>query len=110
ATLVNHLTSYKSLVVFTTSGVYSTSLDLFEPVTPLNVNFINLQSGDITNDLLPNILENNVIFYDRGGSRVKTLVLSDDGKDYQAATLNILASHLVNTPYSSAVMDASQTI
>src|SRR5690606_29235585 len=40
----------------------------------------------------------------------KTLVLSDDGKDYQAATLNILASHLVNTPYSSAVMDASHTI
>jgi hypothetical protein len=110
ATLINHLVSYKSLVVFTTSGVYSTSLDLFEPVTPLNINFINLQSGDITNDLLPNILENNVIFYDRGGSRVKTLVLSDDGKDYQAATLNILSSHLVNEPYSSAVMDASETI
>jgi hypothetical protein len=110
STLVNHLISYKSLVVFTTSGVYSTSLDLFEPITPLNVAFINLQSGDITNNLLPNILENNVIFYDRGGSRVKTLVLSDDGKDYQAATLNILASHLVNDPYSSAVMDASETI
>lgn len=110
ATLINHMISYKSLLVFTTSGVYSTSLDLFEPVTPLNINFINLQSGDITNDLLPNILENNVIFYDKGGYRVKTLLLNDEGRNYQAATLNIFAPHLVNNPYSSAVMSASGDI
>lgn len=110
ATIINHMISYKSLLVFTTSGVFSTSLDLFDPVTPLNINFINLQSGDITNDLLPNILENNVIFYDKGGYRVKTLLLNDEGRNYQAATLNILAPHLVNMPYSSAVMSASGEI
>lgn len=110
ATLVNHIISYKSLLIFTTSGVYSTSLDLFEPITPLNVNFINLQTGDITNELLPNILEGSVIFYDRGGNRVKTLVLTEDGNNYQAATLNILAPHLIKTPYSSAVLDSSETI
>lgn len=110
ATIINHLVSYKSLLVFTTSGVYSTSLDLFNPVTPLNINFINLQSGDITNNLLPDILENNVIFYDKGGYRVKTLLLNDEGRNYQAATLNILAPHLVNDPYSSAVLSASGEI
>jgi hypothetical protein len=110
ATLINHLTSYKSLIVFTTSGVYSSSLDLLDPLTPLNVNFINLQSGDITSSLQPNILENNVIFYDQGGSRVKTLLLTEDGNNYQAGTVNILAPHLVNDPYSSAVLDASTAI
>lgn len=110
ATLINHMISYKSLLVFTSSGVYSTSLDLFEPVTPLNINFINLQSGDITNNLLPNILENNVIFYDKGGYRVKTLLLNDEGRNYQAATLNILAPHLVNNPFSSGVLSASGDI
>lgn len=110
ATVINHLVSYKSLLCFTSSGVYSTSLDLFNPVTPLNINFINLQSGDITNDLLPDILENNVIFYDKGGYRVKTLLLNDEGRNYQAATLNILAPHLVNDPYSSAVLSASGDI
>ena len=110
ATTITHMVSYKSLLVFTTSGVYSTSLDLFDPVTPLNINFINLQSGDISNDLLPDILENNVIFYDKGGYRVKTLLLNDEGRNYQAATLNILAPHLVNDPYSSAVLSASGDI
>jgi hypothetical protein len=110
ATIINHMVSYKSLLVFTSSGVFSTSLDLFDPVTPLNINFINLQSGDISNDLLPDILENNVIFYDKGGYRVKTLLLNDEGRNYQAATLNILAPHLVNNPYSSAVLSASGDI
>lgn len=110
ATLINHIISYKSLVLFTTSGVYSTSLDLLEPITPLNVNFMNLQTGDITSDVLPDILNNNVIFYDKGGSRVKTLVLGEDGTNYQAGTLNILSPHLIDTPYSTAVMDASDTI
>lgn len=110
ATLINHIISYKSLVIFTTSGVYSTSLDLLEPITPLNINFMNLQTGDITSNLLPNILNNSVIFYDKGGSRVKTLILTDDGNNYQAGTLNILSPHLIDTPYSSAVMDSSSTI
>jgi hypothetical protein len=110
ATLINHMISYKSLLIFTTGGVYSTSLDLFEPVTPLNISFINLQSGDITNNALPLVLENNVIFYDKGGFRVKTLLLNDEGRNYQAATLNILAPHLINQPYSSAVLSASPDI
>lgn len=110
ATLINHMISYKSLLIFTTGGVYSTSLDLFEPVTPLNISFVNLQSGDTTNNLLPNVLENNVIFYDKGGFRVKTLLLNAEGRNYQAATLNILAPHLINSPYSSAVLSASPDI
>lgn len=110
ATLINNMVSYKSLLIFTTSGVYSTSLDLFEPVTPLNISFVNLQSGDVASSLLPNILENNVIFYDKGGFRVKTLLLNDEGRNYQAATLNVFAPHLINTPFSSAVLSVSPDI
>lgn len=109
-TTINHILSYKSLIIFTTSGVYSSSLDEFTPITPLNINFINLQTGDTSNEVLPDILENNCVFYDKGGNRVKTLVITDDGKNYQAGTLNILAPHLINEPYSTAVFDNSTDI
>lgn len=110
STIVNQITSFKSLLIFTTSGVYTTALDLYEPLTPLNINYVNLQSADITNDMKPQILDNNVVFFDKGGSRVKTLLVNDDGKNYYASTLNILAPHVVNQPYSSAVYNASSTI
>ncbi len=109
-TTINHILSYKSLIVFTTSGIYSSSLDEFAPITPLNVSFINLQTGDTSNDVLPDILDNNAVFYDKGGNRVKTLVITDDGKNYQAGTLNILAPHLINEPYSTAVFNNSPDI
>ncbi len=109
-TTINHILSYKSLIIFTTSGIYSTTLDTFEPITPLNINFVNLQTGDTSNEVLPDILENNCVFYDRGGNRVKTLIITDDGKSYQAGTLNILAPHLIDEPFSTAVFDNSTDI
>lgn len=109
AVLIEHLVSYRSLVALTTQGVYSTSLLNDSPLTPTNIAFMNLQTADAAANVTPVVLENDLIFFDKGGRRVKGMTVAPRTNKYQSSTLSILSEHLIDQPSDAAVYQNSST-
>src|SRR5690606_29437417 len=107
ATVIEHLIGFKSIVVFTSSGLYSTPLLSNQPLTPSNIAFVNLQTSDATNDVVPLVFDNDVIFFDSGGKKVKNINVFATTQTYETRNISVLASHLIDQPYSAAVFENS---
>ena len=107
ATLIQHMVGFKTLLVFTTSGLYSTPLLIDLPLTPSNISFLNLQTSDASNDVVPVVFDNDVIFFDKGGRKVKNVNVYATTQHYESKVISVLAPQLVNTPYSAAVFENS---
>jgi hypothetical protein len=105
--LIEHMVSYKSLLIFTTSGLYSTPLLEDFPLTPRNMAFINLQTADSSSGVDPQILDNQVLFYDKGGKKVKDINLLDRTGTYVTNNISVMAPHLIDQPNSSGVYENS---
>ena len=109
STVIQHIVGFKTLLVFTTSGMYSTSLLSESPIVPTNVSFINPQTSDSANDVYPLIFDNDVVFFSKGGRKVKTANIAEPTQHYQTKNISVLAPHLVDSPYSAAVFENSST-
>jgi hypothetical protein len=107
ATLIQHMVAFKTLLVFTTSGLYSTPLLIDLPLTPANISFLNLQTSDAANNVVPLVFDNDVIFFDKGGKKVKNVNVYATTQHYESKVISVLAPHLVDTPYSAAVFENS---
>lgn len=107
ATLIQHIVAFKTLLIFTTSGLYSTPLLIDLPLTPTNVSFLNLQTADAANDVVPLAFDNDVIFFDKGGRKVKNVNVYATTQHYESKVISVLAPHLVDEPYSAAVFENS---
>lgn len=105
--LIEHIVAYKSLLIFTSSGLFSTPLLEDFPITPNNVAYINLQTADASSTVQPQILDNQVIFFDKGGRKVKDVNLLARTGTYSTNNISVLASHLINGPYSAGVYENS---
>ncbi len=107
--LVEHMISFKTLIVLTTNGLYSSPLLLETPLIPSNVAFINQQTADSSLDVEPVVFDNEVIFFDKGGKRVKSITLNGNSTRYQTNNISVLAPHLIDQPCSAAVFENSST-
>jgi len=107
ATLIQHMMAFKTLLVFTTSGLYSTPLLIDLPLTPSNISFLNLQTSDAANSVTPLVFDNDVVFFDKGGKKVKNVNVYATTQHYESKVISVLAPHLVDTPYSAGVFENS---
>ncbi len=107
AVVIEHMVSFKTLVIMTSSGLYSTPLLQEIPVTPSNIAFINQQTADSSSPVEPVIFDNEVIFFDKGGRKVKNLTMVGNSTRYQSNNISVLAPQLVDTPYSASVFENS---
>jgi hypothetical protein len=107
---IQSILSFKTLLVLTTDGFFSTSLFVTDPLTPTNVSFINRRTADSSSGVKPVILDDQVIFFEKGGKKVKNINITESGYDYKTSVISVLAPHLVDTPYSAAVYDVSSVI
>lgn len=105
--LIEHMVAYKSLLVFTTSGLFSTPLLEDFPLTPTNAAYINLQTADSSMTTNPQILDNQVIFMDKGGKKVKDVNLIARTGTFATNNISVLAPHLIDQPNSSGVYENS---
>lgn len=105
--LIEHMVSYKSLLVFTTSGLFSTPLLEDFPLTPTNASYINLQTADSSMTTNPQVLDNQVIFMDKGGKKVKDVNLIARTGTFATNSISVLAPHLIDQPNSSGVYENS---
>ncbi len=109
ATLIQSIVAFKTLLVFTTSGLYSSPLLIDLPLTPQNISFLNPQTSDASNAVTPLIFDNDVIFFDKGGRKVKNVNVYATTQHYESKVISVLAPHLVDQPYSAAVFENSGT-
>lgn len=107
STLIQHILGFKTLLVFTTSGVYSTPLLSDTPIVPENIEFLNLQTADASSSVTPVIFDNDVIFFDKGGRKVKNINVFATTQHYETRNISVLSPHLVDVPYSAAVFENS---
>jgi hypothetical protein len=105
---IQHMVPFKTMLILSNSGVYSTPLISELPLIPTNINFINQQTADASaSKVTPVLFDNEVIFFDKGGRKVKNLIINESGNHYQSNTISVLASHLIQNPTSSAVFENS---
>lgn len=109
ASLVQHMVAFKTLLVFTTSGLYSSPLLIDLPLTPQNISFLNPQTSDAANSVVPLIFDNDVVFFDKGGRKVKNVNVYATTQHYESKVISVLAPHLIDNPYSAAVFENSST-
>lgn len=107
AVVIQHLVFFKTLLIMTSSGLFSTSLLQEGPLTPTNVSFINLQTADASNSVEPCVFDNEVIFFDKGGRKVKNIVLNGNSTRYETHNISVLAPQLIDTPCSAGVFENS---
>lgn len=98
--IIRDIIAYKTLIILTNIGVFSTPLFTDQPVTPSNVAFVNRQTSDASNNVPAVVLDNEVIFAIRGGNRIKNITVSSQGYNYQTNTISTLAPHLIDQPVS----------
>lgn len=107
STIINHILGFKTLIVFTSSGLYSTPLLIDLPLTPTNIAFVNLQTADAASTVPPLVFDNETIFFDKGGKKVKTINVNATTQHYETKNISVLAPHLIDQPYSAAVFENS---
>jgi hypothetical protein len=105
--MIEHMVAYKSLLIFTTSGLYSSPLLEDFPLTPTNVSYINLQTADSSSKVDPQILDNQVIFFDKGGRKVKDVNLMARTGTFATNNISVLCPHLIDQPNSAGVYENS---
>lgn len=109
AVVIQHMVAFKTLLVLTTSGIYSTPLLTEVPLTPNTISFINPQTSDSSSDVVPLIFDNNLIFFDKGGKKIKNINIPEPTQHYQTKTISTLSPHLIDQPFSAGVFENSST-
>jgi hypothetical protein len=107
--IIEDIVSYKTLVVLTNRGVYSTPIFSESAITPSNINFLNKQTADASDTVQSVILDNDVIFSIKGGNRIKNLTISGNVINYKTNTISVLAPHLIDNPRRMATFSNSPT-
>lgn len=109
AAVIQHLVGYKSLLVFTSDGLFSSPLLEDLPITPQNIAYINLQTADASGSVEPQVLDNQVIFFDKGGKKAKDVNLIARTGTFNTNNISVLSPHLIDQPNSSGVYENSET-
>ena len=91
----------RSLLVFTSGGEFSTPLLDSGPLTPATVQF-NQQTSNGTSDIKPIIIDDSVIYVDRGGKIVRNLTYASQRASYDGTNISVLSGQLIRNPVDSA--------
>lgn len=102
ANVVRFVVGAKSLVVFTTDGEFSTQLILEDGITPQNISLIQ-QSQEGSADVEPVVMDNQIIFVDRGSQIIRNMIYDSQSGSYVTENISFLSSELIDNPVSSAL-------
>ncbi len=102
ANIVQYVVGAKSLVVFTTDGEFSTQVILEDGITPQNISLLQ-QSQEGSANVQPIVMDNQIIFVDRGSQIIRNMVYDSQSGSYVTNNISFLSSELIDNPVSSAL-------
>jgi len=93
-----------NLFLFTDSGEFTTPPFSDKVATPSTTYYIQQTSNGIA-DIRPVVIDNRVLFVDKGGKIIREMFYSVQRSAYQAINISLLSAHLINSPVSMATFE-----
>lgn len=104
ANIVKHILHTNNLIVFTSSGEWSSPPFTDKPATPKDFYFVQQARNGVT-AANPVVIDDQVIFVDKGGKIVRSLVYSVERGAYVGTNISITAPHLIRNPISACTFE-----
>lgn len=100
--IIQQIVASQSLVVFASDGEFSTQLILESGITPQNISMLPQSKVGAAN-VEPAVIDNQIIFVNRGGRIISNMVYNATSGAYRANPISFISSQLIDNPTSSSV-------
>lgn len=97
---IQYVVAAQALLVFTINGEFSTPLLTDAAITVDNI-ALNQQTKNGIADIEPELIDNQVIFLDKGSKIVRSMQYDIQTGKFKAKNISVLSSHLINAPVDS---------
>lgn len=103
---IRHLISHRELQIFTPTGEFYAPPPQGGGLTPANMR-VRRQTPYGASMVTPLPLDGATLYVQASGKAVREFIYSDGEDGYTSTNLNILSSHIINTPHDMAVLFGS---
>jgi hypothetical protein len=104
ANIVKHVLHTNNLIVFTSSGEWSSPPFTDKPATPKDFYLVQQARNGVT-DATPVVMDDQVIFVDKGGKIVRSLIYDMQRGAYIGNNISITAPHLIVNPIGACTFE-----
>jgi len=104
ANIVKHVLHTNNLIVFTSSGEWSSPPFTDKPATPRDFYLIQQARNGVT-EATPVVMDDQVIFVDKGGKIIRSLIYSVERGAYVGNNISITAPHLIRDPIGACTFE-----
>ena len=101
---IRHLTSSKTLEIFTSTGEFYLKPQVSKPITPTDIQIIRQSSLGIQVKAMPKRFDGATIFIQNNGKTVREFFFNSGAEEFTSNSISLLSSHLIDTPTDSATI------
>jgi len=101
---IRYLKHSQDLIIFTQSGEFTTPPFSDKPSSPSTTYYIQQTKNGISN-VEPVLLDNKIVFIDRGGKIIRNFIYDIQRSSYQAINISLLSTHLITNPVSMGTFE-----
>ncbi len=98
---ISSITSCRTLLFHTNTGVFSTPVGSEVPLTPKNFTLIE-QNKVGSSDIQPVYIDNQVVYVDKSGNNVRNMIWEISQSSYVLNNISVTASDVINKPIDMA--------
>jgi len=103
---IRHLVSNANLEILTSRGEFYLRPPIGKAVTPSDIQIIKQSSYGTQVIGMPRSYNGTTNFIQNNGVNIREYIYDSSGESYQSALINVLASHLFNSPVDTASIDS----
>ncbi len=101
---IRHLTSSKTLEIFTSTGEFFLKPQVSKPITPTDIQIIRQSSLGVQEKAMPKRFDGATIFIQNNGKTVREFFFNSGSEEFTSNSISLLSSHLIDTPVDSATI------
>lgn len=101
---IRHLTSSKTLEIFTSTAEFYLKPQVSKPITPTDIQIIRQSSLGVQVKAMPKRFDGATIFIQNNGKTVREFFFNSGAEEFTSNSISLLSSHLVDTPIDSATI------
>ena len=101
---IRHLTSSKTLEIFTSTAEFYLKPQVSKPITPTDIQIIRQSNLGVQVKAMPKRFDGATIFIQNNGKTVREFFYNSGAEEFTANSISLLSSHLIDTPTDSATI------
>lgn len=103
---IRHLNSNANVEILTSRGEFYLKPPIGKPITPTDIQITKQSSFGTQQKGMPRSYNGTTNFIQNNGINIREYLYDPSSEAYQSALINVLASHLFNTPTDTAAIDS----